>query len=106
MLDSFKMVLEKKMQAKKIMIEAKEKAEALLTEAQEEAEEVYKKTYQETIAQAKEKSIEIKDRAKMEAESEGQIFLERSKKQKEKIRMDTEKKFDNAVKTTLNEILS
>ena len=88
------------------MIEAKEKAEALLTEAQEKAEEVYKKTYQEAIARAREKSIKIKDQAKVDAESEGQIFLEHATKQKEKIRMDTEKKFDNAVKIILHEILS
>ena len=94
------------MRAEQIMIEAKEKAEALLTEAQEKAEEVYKKTYQEAIARARKKSIKIKNQAKVDAESEAQIFLERATKQKEKIRMEAEKKFDNAVKTILHEILS
>ena len=94
------------MQAEKIIVEAKERAGILLTKAQEKAEEVYKKTYQEIIAQAREKSIKIKDQAKIEAESEAEIFYKRAKKQKEKIRMDAEKKFEDAVKTILHEILS
>ena len=94
------------MRAEKIIIEAKEKAEALLIEAKEKSEEVYKKTYQEAIARARKKSIKIKDQAKVDSESEAQIFLERAKIQKEKTRIEAEKKFDIAVKTILHEILS
>ena len=100
------MVLEKEMQAKQIMIEAKEKADTILREAQEKSEEVYRKTYQKAIARAKEESIKIKDQAKVDSESEAQIFLEHAKKQKEKTRIEAEKKFDIAVKTILHEILS
>ena len=106
MLESFKTVLDKEREAEKILLEAKEQAEKLKKEAQEKAEEVYRKTYQETIAQAKRKSIEIKEKARIDAERDAQIFLKRAEKQKKKILKDTEKKFSEAVNTVLHEILT
>ena len=106
MLESFKTVLDKEMEAKKILLEAKEQAEKLKKEAQEKAEEVYRKTYQETIAQAKRKSIEIKEKARIDAERDAQIFLKRAEKQKKKILKETETKFSEAVNAVLHEILT
>lgn len=106
MLESFKAVLEKEREAEKIRLEAREQAEKIEKEAQEKAENVYGATYQETIAEAKRKSIEIKEQAKIDAESRAQIFLRRAKKQKKKIRIDAEKNFDEAVNAALNETLS
>lgn len=106
MLESFKAVLEKEREAEKIRLEAREQAEKIEKEAQEKAKEVYRETCQETIAEAKRKSIEIKEQAEIDAESRAQIFLRRAKKQKKKIRIDAEKKFDEAVNVALNEILS
>ena len=106
MLESFKTVLEKEREAEKIRLEAREHAEKIKKVAQEKVAEVYREIYQETIAEAKRKSIEIKEQAKIDAESRAQIFLRRAKKQKKKIRIDAEKKFDEAVNATLNEIAS
>ena len=106
MLESFKAVLDNEREADKIRLEAREKAEKIGKEAQEKAEKVYRNTYQETIAEAKRKAVEIKEQAKIDAESKSQIFLSRAKKQKEKIRIAAEKKFDEAVNAALNEIQS
>ena len=106
MLESFKAVLDNEREAEKIRVQAREQARKIKKESQEKAENVYGATYQETIAEAKRKSIEIKEQAKIDAESRAQIFLRRAKKQKKKVRIDAEKKFDEAVNAALNEILS
>ena len=106
MLESFKTVLDKEMEAKKILLEAKEHAEKLTKEAQEKAEEVFSKTYQDTITQAKRKSTEIKEKARMDAERDAQIFLKRAETEKKKILKDTEEKFSEAVDAILHEILT
>ena len=106
MLESFKAVLDKEREAEKIILKAREHAEKIKKEAQEKVAEVYREIYQETIAKAKRKSIEIKEQAKMDAESEMQTFIRQAEKQKEKIRINAEKKFDDAVNAVLNEIIS
>ena len=52
------------------------------------------------------KAKKIKEKAKMEAQTEAQIFLENAKEQREKIRVTAKKKFDGAINSILNEILS
>ena len=106
LLESFKAVLDNEREAEEIRLEARGQAKKIRKEAQEKAENVYGATYRETIAEAKRRSIEIKEQAKIDAESEMQIFIRQAEKQKKKIRIDAEKKFDEAVNATLNEILS
>ena len=106
MLESFKAVLDNERKAEKIRLEAREQAEKIRKEAQEKAANVYGETYREIIAEVKRKSIEIKEQAKIDAESEMQAFIRQAEKQKEKIRIDAEKKFDEAVNIALNEIIS
>jgi flagellar biosynthesis/type III secretory pathway protein FliH len=106
LLKSFKTVLHKEREAEKIRLEAREQAKKIEKEAQEKVAEVYREIYQETIAKAKHKSIEIKEQAKIDAESEMQTFIRQAEKQKKKIRINAEKKFDEAVNAVLNEILS
>jgi len=106
LLESFKAVLEKEREAEKIILEAKEQAEKIKKNAQEKAEAVYMETYQETIAEARRKSIEIKEQAKKGAESEAQIFIKRAEKLKKKILVGAEQKFSEAVNSILHEILS
>ena len=84
-------------EAERILLEAKEQAEKMKKEAQEKAEEVYRETYQEIIAQAKRKSVEIKEKARMDAERDAQVFLKRAEKQKKEILKETEEKFGEAV---------
>ena len=106
MLESFKVVLDKEREAEKIMQKAKEQAEKIRKNAQEKAEAVYRETYQNTITEARRKSIEIKELAKKDAESEAQIFVKRAETLKKKILVSTEEKFGEAVDSILNEILS
>lgn len=106
MFESFKVVLEKEREAEKIIQNAKEQAEKIRKNAQEKAESVYRETYQDTIAEARRKSIEIKERAKKDAESEAQIFVKRAETLKKKILISSEQKIGEAVDSILNEILS
>jgi F0F1-type ATP synthase membrane subunit b/b' len=106
LLESFKAVLEKEREAEKIIQESKEQAEKIRKNAQEKAEAVYRETYQDTIAEARRKSIEIKEQAKKDAESEAQIFIKRAEKLKKKLLVSAEQKFSEAVDSILNEILS
>ena len=94
------------MAAEKLLLEAKTKADKMKKEAKETAEEIYRKTYQENIDQAKRKTIEIKEQARMDAERDAQVFLKRAEKQKKKILKDTEEKFSEAVNAVLHEILT
>jgi len=106
LLESFKAVLETERDAERLIREAEEQAEKIKKSAQERAEAVYRETCQETIAEAKRKSIEIKEQAKMDAESEAQIFIKRAEKLKKKILASAEQKFGEAVNSILHEILS
>jgi vacuolar-type H+-ATPase subunit H len=106
LLESFKAVLEKEREAEKIIQEAKIQAEKIRKNAQEKAEAFYRETCQDTIAEARRKSIEIKEQAKKDAESEAQIFIKRAEKLKKKLLVSAEQKFSEAVDSILNEILS
>jgi vacuolar-type H+-ATPase subunit H len=106
LLESFKAVLETERDAERLIREAEEQAEKIKKSAQERAEAVYRETCQETIAEAKRKSIEIKEQAKTDAESEAQIFIKRAEKLKKKILASAEQKFGEAVNSILHEILS
>ncbi len=106
MLESFKAVLEKEREAEKLILEAEEQAEKIKKKVQERVEAVYRETYQETIAEANSKSIEMKERAKKDAEAEAQVFVKRAEKLKKKILASAEQKFGEAVNSILHEILS
>ena len=106
MLESFKEVLAKEREAQKLVLEAEEQAKNIKENAQEKAKTVYNDTFQETIAAAKRKSIEMKEQAKTDAESEAQIFVKQAKKLKKKILANAEQKFGEAVDLVLHEIVS
>ena len=63
-------------------------------------------TFITSVAEAKRKSIEIKEQAKKDAESETQIFIKRAEKLKKKILASAEQKISGAVDLILKEILS
>jgi vacuolar-type H+-ATPase subunit H len=106
LLESFKAVLEKEREAEKLILKAEEQAEKIKNNAQEKGETVYMEMYRETIDEAKRKSIEMKDQAKTDAESEAQIFIKNAEKQKKKLLAIAELKFGEAVNSILTEILS
>ena len=98
--------MEKEREAEKIIQDARNQAKQIKLNAQKKAEEVSKKTYQKTIDDVKQKSVEITEKARSEAEAEAQIFLKRAEKMKKKIRNLGEQKFDDAVDSILHEIMS
>lgn len=106
LLDSFKAVLEKEREAEKIIEAAREKAEKIKNNAQEKADKVYAKTYQDTINEARSKSVEIKEQAKKNAVNKAQVFIKRAEKLKKKIKVCADHNFTEAVDSILNEILS
>ena len=106
MLKSFETVLEKEREAEEIILKAREQAEIIRKNAPEKAGAVYRKTYQETIAEARRKSVEIKEQAKKDAESEAQVFIKRAEKLKKKILVGAEQNFSEAVNSILQEMLS
>jgi F0F1-type ATP synthase membrane subunit b/b' len=106
LLESFKAVLEMERKAEELVIAAKKKAEKIRNEAQKKAETVYIDTYQETLNEAKRKANEMKAQAINDAESEAQIFIKKAEKLKKKILASAKQKFDEAVGSILDEILS
>ena len=104
--ETFRAVLEKEREAEKIIQYAKEQANKIIKDAKEKAETVYRETYQDTIAEARRKSIETKQQAKEIAESEAQIFIKHAEKLKKKIRVNAEQKYREALDLVINEILS
>jgi F0F1-type ATP synthase membrane subunit b/b' len=105
LLESFEAVLEMERKAEETISEAKEKAEEIRNNAQEKAKAVYDQTFSKIIAEAELKSIEIKNQAKRDAESEAQIYMKNAEKLKKEILVCAEQKFDEAVNTILDEIL-
>ena len=106
LLESFKTVIEKEKEAEKIILDAKAQAERLRKQAQKKGEEIYGEIFRGAIAQAKHRSIEIKEQARIDAERDAQIYLKRAEREKKQISKDTEEKFGEAVNTVLIEILT
>ena len=106
MLESFKEVLEKEREAEKIITKAEKQAEKIKKNAHERAKLIFKETYQGTIAEAKRKSIEMKKRAKKDAESEAKIFIKQAEKIRKKILANAEQKLKITVNSILHEIIS
>jgi vacuolar-type H+-ATPase subunit H len=104
--ESFKTLLEKEREADRIIVNAKEQAELIVKKAQEKAGLAYKRTYDETIDLAKQKSTEIKDKAKKDAESNAQLFIENAEKLKKKLLVFGKKRSKEATDNILREILS
>lgn len=104
--ESFKTLLEKEREADQIIFNAKEQAELLIRRAQEKAGLVYNRTYDETINSAKQKSTEIKNNAKKDAESKAQLFIENAEKLKKKLSVFAKKRSKQAIDNILAEILS
>ncbi len=106
LLDSFKAVLETERKAEKIIESARKQAEEIRNTAQEKSKQVYSKTYQNTIDEARRKSVEIKEQAKQDAVNKAQVFVKRAKKQKNELVVFADQNFTEAVDYILKEILS
>jgi vacuolar-type H+-ATPase subunit H len=92
--------------ARKILDEANIRAEKIRRETENKAEEVYKKVYEETIAESRRRVVELKRKVKDDAEREAESFLHDAEEQTKKIRAKAESRFDEAVRLILDEILS
>ena len=106
LLDSFKAVLETERKAEKIIEIARKQAEKIRNNAQENSQQVYSKTYQNTIDEARRKSVEIKEQAKQDGMNKAQVFVKQAKKQKKELVVLADQNFTEAVNYILKEILS
>lgn len=106
LLEALKIIMEGESEAKKILEAANIQAEEIKRKAEEKAEEVYKEAYEETIAEAERRSMEMKKRARDDAELEAQSILHHAEEQIKEIQVIARKKFDEAVNAILGEIMS
>lgn len=106
MLEVFEKIKDAEKEAQRIIDEANSQAEKIRIETERKVEDVYRSVYNETVAEARRKSLELEKKAKEKAEVEGESFLRNAEKQVKEVRTRAEKRFEEAVDTVLNEILS
>lgn len=101
-----KKILEGESEGRKILEDANDQTEKIKREGQEKAEAIYKKAYEEAIADGERKSMDIKKNARKDAELEAESILHRAEEQIKEIQVKARKNFDAAVNTILDEIIS
>ena len=106
LLEILKIVRDAESEARKILDEAKVEAERISRVAKTKADEVYSKVYEQAVAGARRRSVELQEKRRNEAEREAEVFLRHAQEQIEQIRIKAEERFDEAVDAILNEIVS
>ena len=105
LLEILKMITSAEREAGKILDEANIQCQMIRRKAERKAEEIYKRAYEEAVAETRRKCIQLQKRGMDEAEREAEILLRKAEEQRNEIRTRSEEKFDEAVNTVLNEIL-
>ena len=105
MLEAFKAIKEKHLEAKKIIEEAMAQAEKLKNEIEQKGIIAYEEAYRTALNQAKRKAIALKRKAEEEAEYELKKFLAKAEDQAKRIEVKASKNFDTAVRSVLNMVL-
>jgi len=105
LLEAFKAIKEKHVEAKRIVEEATAQAEKLMNEAEEKALIVYEEAYKLTMRQAEQKAMNLKRKAAKDAEHELATFLSTAEDQAKGIEAKARKNFKTAVDSVLNIVL-
>ena len=105
LLEAFKAIKEKHVEAKRIVEEATAQAEKLMNEAEQKAMNVYEEAYKTTIRQAEQKAMDLKRKAAKDAEHDLAKFLSTAEDQAKGIEAKAKKNFKTAVDSVLNVIL-
>ena len=105
MLEAFKAIKEKHLEAKNIIEEATAQAEKLKNEIEKKALRVYEEAYRTTLSQAEQKAMALKRKAVKDGEHELDKFLSNAKDQATRIEAKARTKFKTAVDSVLKMVL-
>ncbi len=93
-------------EAREILEQAKLQADMIINKTENNLPSVYRKAYEESISEAKNRSVELIEKTKKNAERLLQNILSTSKIQIERIQGNNRKNFDSAVDFIFNLITS
>ena len=93
-------------EAREILDQAKLQADMIINKTENNLPSVYREAYEESISEAKNRSLELIEKTKKNAERLLQNILSTSKKQIERVQGNDRKNFDSAVDFIFNLITS
>lgn len=105
MLEVFKAIKEKEIEAKKIIEEALAQAEKIKREAELIALQEYEKAYKSAMGSFKQKIAELKEQMAESINLEVKNILSKAEEKAKEIEIRAKSRFDDAVETILNDIL-
>ena len=105
MLEVFKAIKEKHLEAKRIIDDATAEAEKIKQEGAQKGLSAYEEAYNAVISQAEQEAIEVKRKTAEEAERELEKILSHAEEQAKEIEAKAEKNFEKAVDAVLNMVL-
>ena len=105
LLEAFKAIKEKHVEAKRIVEDATAVAEKLMSEAEQKALNGYEDAYKNTLSQAEQKAMGLKRKAAKDAEHELAKFLSTAEVRAKGIEIKAKKNFKTAVDYVLNMVL-
>ena len=105
LIEAFKAIKEKHLEAKRIVEEATAQAEKLKNEAEQKALSVYEEAYEATLSRAEQKALDLKRNTVKDSEYELRRFLSNAEDQAKGIEAKARKNFEKAVDSVLDLIL-
>lgn len=106
MFNTIKKIRDVERETVKIVEMAKTKAENIRRETEENSREVYRKTYEQLIAEAKRKNEELAKKTQENAKREADKILQATQIQLEELQKKANKNFEKAVAFVVNEFVS
>lgn len=106
MRNAIRMIRDVERQANEILDHATSQAEIIVQQTEDTLLSVYRKAYEEAIAEAHQRSAELVEESKKKAESVIENILDASKRQIERDHSITKEKFESAVEAVFQEITS
>jgi len=98
------MIRDVEREAREILDQAKLQADMITQKTENNLQSVYRKAYEEAISEAKNRSVELVEETKKNAECLAKNILGTSKRQIEKVQENARKNFDIAVDLIFSEI--
>jgi len=105
LLEAFKAIKEKHLEAKIIIDEATAQAEKIKKDANQKALSAYEEAYKVTLKQAEQMAKDLKRKAAKDAEHELENIRCQAEKQAKEIEAKAEKNFEKTVNAVLNMVL-
>ena len=105
LIEAFKAIREKHLEAKKIVEEATAHAEKLRNEAEQKASRVYEEAYKTTLSRAEQTAIDLRRKAAKDGKHDLEKFLSNAKNEAKAIEAKARRNFRKAVDSVLDLIL-